>query len=1364
MTEKAKKPRKTKLKSGTVDAFAQKKQAEEKAKQKATKEGKVPYAQYLSEIAKAEGVKIADEHTTKVHPLIIDFMGKKTPVVDPTGIWSMTTPPYMRSQANLVLHSIAKPSARFHAVFDMETFQFRAGVLHHAAAQDFEDDQRNHDREDFPGIRVMKTWEDVIEYIKFKGVQLINDCVSNPGNGSKTSKIYAHNGARFDWVGLALHLGIDRHTNCFFEVLAKNDNPSEGESPDDLKKYKFTARISSHSGKSRITIEGGVGGKYKVILLDSYYLIPTKLGNLGDSLAKGVTPIQFTDPVRWINEKIRPSTITEIAEGEEPDESGRYAYGYIRIPGTNTKAQRFDVKLSGLRPYLTRAHKHTLSDFDPQTGDKNLAKLLSAECYEALTVWHSTIDDIEYTYSDIVVLINAIKRYAKKFRTIAEPLRGLLGDDVVDSLNPLSYGTISTAGFALSVAYWYEARLERTEKGIELKKFVGAQQKVVKYALVDGSTEYVRMIDGTELQDEIMSGTPILLHGIVKKGQKAIVKYPVWTTAFDNRWSRLAQNGSQTTAFQTVAEKVVEFDINSSFPNSMANGNRRKVRFDGYSSEQVDMPSARKLIPCNALIGFEDPGYRSHMPTKSMYALGLVTTERMKNEHGQDVDMLVVRGRSKILHMLQIRNGDFMCQLVPSANPELSELPVVPFRTNGSGLDSRLINGKIVEPTLAMIRGSYLAAYAAYPTVDDESMVVFLAEKLVEEEVPAPAEGEDETTARKPRVDWRPRSRHGPIMGVSVSKDLKVFGAPFRPHQKFFDVLFNTRLSEKRAAAEAKSRGDLKAVARFLADAEMTKLIMNGGGYGTYAQNKRPEDEFCIESIDECEDRINTLIGLDPSWKGMSEAIKSLTPDLAFEDDECSWSTLKASLEIHRANHEALVESGNVHATKLSSQTFIRSMRTLFTEWADNHITSFTVVQYSPQEVDENGNKVTLQMGILTAAEETSSHAIRCYASEVVAKSAITLHDGQLAAHRSPFYLAYSDTDSLHIETGRIKDFNDAQIEAIIRHYYAKHHGDLPVAGNGRVDYSAALLTMMHVLPQVYNNRPIIAEIMEVCGLSIGSGLGQWGLETTRYSKGLVMPIVEDTVYASAKTYYLAPKVYIDTDSQGIVARAKVRSVPKNDPIQPAVFQGHVVGIPSLADRRGLSHETLRYVRLDGRRKIKAGKSAEFVGARKEMSNEVNSMFSNPRRIYKDTKSSEAFSITLPEKIKERILAGEKFSPSQIGAAVMSGFGVGAEKENIVGLEDAYLEYQTKASIRGMSFSAALDKVEKNTAAVRTMISKIIETNADDDLNADVIAMPEDGDYNELMKQAMSAYEATSQAYEQEHGKPYPEDFIPFPE
>ncbi len=1227
--------RKVTLKSGTIDLLSEaekKATAKEAAAQQAAKNGEpevISYQRSQLNYARKENQKIQSERGDKIHPLVIAMSGVDTPVVDPNAIWAYKTPPVLRSPRDLVAFVIAKQDPSVLAVIDFETWQLLAGVLHHAVSLRFNDDGILLTKENRKDVKFHRTYEEIDDFFCGLMVELINKCMRDPAAG-REGKVYAHNGSNFDYVGFALSKGLDRNTKGWREVIALDKDGND-------KKYKIYYEIKSFSGKSKLTLYTGKGrgGEYRIHLIDSYHLLPAPVSALGD---KGVTPEQFTNPLRWINKHRSKTTGLPYALTEQ------------------------DV-----RPYLYLAHKRSLESFKDSGEISDIA-------YEALELWRATFDDADYSCDDVIILANALKRWATKYRLVAQPLAKLLGQDAVDSLNPFSFNTSSTAGFALSVAYWYESRLEEDENGsIQLKRSLQFQQKNRVYALIESGLGYGKILSPEEVQEELDAGTKVQRHGIVKHRDRVLIEYPIWTTSVDNRFSRMAQNGSQTTVFKTIAHKVLEVDSNSAFPAAMAKGCEMTVVKAGYTHNGLTI-GREWQVKLNALVGFEEPGYKCSMPTKVMIETGIATPEIMLNEHGHQVTMWVVRGREKILHMLQIRTGEFSVVLPPSLSPELHTLPGLSIRTPGRGLDSRLVNPRITQPAILMLRGECIAAFASTQTIDDEAMVVFLCEVGINE---------------KGRTAYRDRSRHGPIMGVAMDKSGKVFGTPHMPHKKFVEVVYNIRLEEKKRAKKAREDGNLSLAEQLSAEATMTKLILNGGGYGMYAQGLRPEVDFDLGNIDECIEIIESLAGLDPSWSGMQECVKKLAPEYHIEGEACAWPDLYAAIKIYLERKAEIENDVNARQSAIDhiNRLRISAFRQLFTAWADNQITTFTTYNHKSTELDDRGERKSQIRGIITSAEETAAHAIRPYASAVVAKAAVNLHMGQLAVLRSPFGLAYSDTDSLHAETGIIKPFDNEKAIDLVYAEYQKAYGSAPD------DHVTGLQRLMN--DHAIDTGKIFTSIMELYGLKTGELLGQWGLEKHTYAKGLVSPVMDNKAYTSNRTFYLGAKVYIDTDMHDNAARTKVRSIPKLNPVHPAVFEGFVTSIPSLADRRGLDQENFRKVKLDSTREVKFGK----------IKRRVTMLFSSPRRKYHDTGTSEPFSLEYTPGMTKRIMSGELISSESLARDAMTGIGLDENFETIRGLEQAYMTYTKEVKIQGRSFDDVSHEVSQDILAKERLIN-----------------------------------------------------------
>ena len=1214
---------------------------------------KKTYQKSQLDFARRENAKIQAERGSKIHPLVIEMYGQRTPVVDPNGIWAFRTPPILRSPTDMIAYAVAKNDPTVLGVIDFETWQLLAGVMHHMVALRFTDDGKLLTDENRADVQFLYDYDAVDQFFCDMMVELINKCRADPSL-SKEGKIWAHNGANFDFVGYALSIGIDRSTTAERKkkIIAKDENGDD-------KEYKITYEIKTFSGKPRLLIKAGVS--FRILLVDSYHILPVSVSALG---AKGVTPLQFTNPLKWIN-------------------------GHT----SKVTGEAFALTERDVRPYLYLAHKRSLESFRG-TGE------LSDVAFEGIELWKSTLVDPNYSCDDAIILVNALKRFAAKFRTFAQPLAKLLGQDAVDSMRPFSYNTSSTAGFALSVAYWYESRLEMNEETgvIGLKKSIAFQQKKQIYALVDTGMSYGKILSPEELQEELTAGTKIQRHGIVKHRERVLIEYPVWTRSIDNRFSRMAQNGSQTTVFAAIAHAMMEVDSNSAFPAAMARGCEKMTVKDGYMHDGKLIGKSNGPVKINALLGFEDTGYRCSMPTKAMIDSGMATPERMLNEQGVEVTMWVVRGRQKILHMLDLRNGEFTVILPPSKFSVLATTPGTSIRTPGRGLDSRLVNPRISQPVMMVLRGSAIASHACHPTVDDDAMVIYLCEVGINEQG---------------RTTYRDRSQHGPITGIAMDATGKIFGTPHMHHKKFVEIVYNTRLSEKKLAREARAAGQIALAEQWEAEATMSKLILNGGSYGTYAQNKKPEVDFDLTNLEECVDVIDSLAGLDPAWTGMLECVKKLTPNYKFsEEDDCSWVDLYESIRQFGEQKDAIVESGKLYAIDNITRLQTSAFRQLFTAWADNQITSFTSYSHKSTQVDENGDRIIQTRGIITSAEETAAHAIRPYASEVVAKAAINLHMGQVAIESSPFGLAYSDTDSLHAETGVIKPFDNEKAISLVRAECEKAYGSAPD------DHVAGLQRLM--TDEGADRDRIFLGILGIYGLSCGEGLGQWGLEEHKYAKGLVSPVMDGKSYMSWVTYYLGPKVYIDTDKHGNAARTKVRSIPKLNPLHPAVLEGYVTSIPSLADRRGLDQENFRAVKLDSHRDVKFGNKKR----------RVTTLFSSPRRKYPDTNTSVPFDLAYSPEVAAQILAGKMYSAHELARDAMRSIGLDEELQNIRGLEDAYMMYTSQVKIQGRSFDDVSREVSEEIFAKHRLInSQRLSENVNPDERLLIASRDVDEDY-----------------------------------
>lgn len=1217
-----------------------------------------------ADYARLESQKIMDEMDTDIHPLVIDFKGEKAVVIDPNGIYAMQTTPFLDSDENMILTHRCRKAPEVLGVMDFETWGLQASIIHHGVFSLFEDDDKLLDERAYKDVSFFYSFDQLKSILIDTLAGVIEAHKADPSRG-KTAKIYAHNGQNFDFVGFAISLGLDRNYDVEAQVMVGG------------KKQKWRISVDTFSNKSKITFATGQGHGYRLQLIDSAHLLPDRLKNLGGALAKGETPLQFTDPIKWINQKTRGN------------------------------GKPFSLKQDDVAAFMVNAHSKSLEECKED---------LSEEAYEGLQIWKNTIDDKEYSCADAVVLINALKRYARKIRQFSAHLGEMLGHQVVISIEPFSYNTISSAGFALSAAYWYSSRLEKDEHGrIHFKKYL--TQNIKQYALVDRVTGMSRIIGVTEAEMWMSRAVPVQKHGIILPGvplevidekgkvskvnEMVLIEQPIFTSALDNRFSKIAQNGSLTVVMQPIGRRIRKFDINSSFPAVMANGVKKKIKANGYDFiNTAGQPD--RVVPdtetVNALIGYEDPGNRCSRPTIPMIEFGLATKESMLNERGEEVDMWVVRGREKILQMLQFRNGEFTCILPPSTDPFLRLNPLIPIRTPGLGLDSRLINAEIIKPTMLLIRGEYLAAYAAYPTEDDEAMVVYLSE------------------IKKGERTERHRSRHGPIVGVTCARDssgaISIIGVPHRPHKQFMDMLFNTRLSEKKRAEKLARENQFDLSLQAKADSQITKLLMNGGSYGSYAQSNKPELDFNLSSFIECAEVIDRLRGLDPHWQGMFYGLEAIAKyiNVDLDYDTCSWRVFDTAIEEFQAYYEKTAYEGSALYLQNIKKDWIKCMKRFFYEWAGNQLTQFTTYTY--KSINSEGLEVRAQRGILITFDKTASHAIRPYPCAVLAKSAVALHEGQRSVWNSPFGLCYSDTDSLDLETGFIRNTGlTLEVMSLIGDEYKRRLGSEP---SGEVGYRDALEIMMHqyefdgIPASKPGNDKLVIDILKTAGLSISTDLGAWGIEETKYSPKLVFKENEEGEkvdqdgkgYVPYLAHYFAPKVYAYLDENSNCGAATVRSVPRATAIHPPLLRGFVIGTSSLGDRRGLSPQSLKKVNLNDTRRIRKAKNKHIT---------VPSLLSNPRRIYPDEYSSKPFPLDISAQMEQQILDGRMFSAGEMTRNLVKNFSIDEGKTVIRGLELGLDQYERTVRVAGMSYFEGREKVKAEEIQATKLLKRIQE-------------------------------------------------------
>ena len=173
-----------------------------------------------------------------------------------------------------------------HYVFDIETCGRRPDLIHMAVLMPI-DDTKNPLY--FHAESSLETWDEIEShfYLLLQG-------------NAKRTKIWAHYGASFDYVGLADHLGV-AYGHAIKNTIAKAN----------VKSLKKTVKINAETidviwsvkvwgNRQRLVLKiDGKGMQNRIDFDDSSYHMPGKLSNLG---AKGITPLQYTDPDNWLSE------------------------------------------------------------------------------------------------------------------------------------------------------------------------------------------------------------------------------------------------------------------------------------------------------------------------------------------------------------------------------------------------------------------------------------------------------------------------------------------------------------------------------------------------------------------------------------------------------------------------------------------------------------------------------------------------------------------------------------------------------------------------------------------------------------------------------------------------------------------------------------------------------------------------------------------------------------------------------------------------------------------------------------------------------------------------------------------------------
>lgn len=1204
----------TPLKSDLIDKMAERqakerlRRNEERAARKAAIERgeeykpKLSYSEYQQREHRNQGERQYLELHTPAHPY--------SEGVDVRGLWACHTPKSLMGPATHILKSPIKPIPQIYAVMDIETWQFRAGVLHHGGLFEFDPNGSLYTEADLSRVTIFKSWSELKEMLVGFMTRLISEA-EEAGQKKAVGKVWAHAGSKFDWVGLALSLGITRNKELHEEILVNG------------KKKNIRWVITSYSNKARITIRNGSGkGGIKLELIDSYWLAPSKLSSLSSAIVKGELPLQFKDPLAWLAK------------------------------------HGITVKLPQVRKYLIEAHLKPLEEFQG---------MISENAYKALELWKSTIDDIRYTQSDVLVLANALISYTESFNEITANLKPLLGEQLVRMIHPLSYNTASTAGFAVSSAYWYASQLQQDGRGgHEIKESLKPQYKENIVAACPPGDGRPRLLSPEEAEVVLANGENLQHHGMMLGEEETYIVNPVFIHKTYNQFLTRSSMGGRTEVVATrnkPGTRAMAVDLNSSF---------NEVAMSGVDIRVPDLGG--KAL--NAGKGFYIEGFLQSYPTRVMKESGIAIREDVMNEHGQMVKAWVVRGRLNILKMLQFRGGDFMVKLQESESPYLNDIPCIPFKIQGKDLDSRNIYPRIAEPTLAAVPSAILGYYLSKPTKCDEDVVVYLCIR----------NGEN--------TGWTDLSAHGPIRGIQASIRKDANGANYvyteghciMPHAQFVATTYGMREKARNKAEEFFKKGNLEQYRYFSSKSDTFKRILTGGGYGAYAQGNRPDLDIDLTDLESVIKVMEGLAALDPEWDDVDVFVRRLQQDIPaaeasdyaiVEDTLLGWPQLFRRLQRQLKEQEDL-EEAIAKETDPVARAFMddelvslqskhaRVPNELFASWAAAHITTYTTYpEYQPRRF-EGAREAPRLHGLLSLAEQTADHAIRSYANQITDKAQVALAKVIEAAYSCGYQLLYWDTDSCHFAVPWSTDPSVSEEEVVRRE-------------------------------------------MEATGLvAFGTGLGQLKFEDKDIQEGLCLPGEEGKRLVAHHAVYLSPKVYFLMDEHFRVLACRVRSVPRANPIHQAVGQGYQYSVPGLGDRRGLQAESFRNVNLFGERSVDFGDSFDVRGKK------IESIFASPRRRYNDMFSSKPFDAKIPEHMKTRIAKGGKITPAALCNSIAKEMSLDKNLDNIRGLKDAFAFYAKNAKIAGETFFEQTNRVKKEIQYARELSENLHNVDLED--------------------------------------------------
>lgn len=1189
--------------------------------------------------------------------------------VCPTGCNMTETAPPLFGPTNHVLHVKLRPDPEFIAIFDIESWAFHASVLQHAVLLLIDPNQESVGEDAFGRVKVIRTWGDVVSEFKELLARLY---VTQMSKGVKRGrgKILAHNGAGFDWSGLAKYLGIDINTDSVEDYFIEGKKAYKPIIIDDeldvvenavTSKHKMRWTIENFGDKPRIYLSCGSQNAFVLELLDSFWIMNVPLSQLGSGgIEKGVTPLQYTDPVKWMND-----------EG-------------------------FKVTHEDVHPYIDQAHRYELTPegkwaglFEFKDGlDERVAEVqvydqhpnalaLKDEAFKAILHWKQHLGDKELLYSktDVVVLANALCRFFALSRQLGVP-------------NPASFNTAAMIGLAAMVNTAYESSMDIDRETKQLKpRFklkhdrYGSYEKGQMRLLTSEDTKIIKSggklsskkaaeeepdFDFDDFMTEDLEYEPLAKeirtqhHGYVesKSNLQILMTNPWYCSRAANQLFRIVQRGGRCevwAANNMAGTSVVVLDAKSMYPSVMADG----VKFWIKDLQEWS----------NVLRGFIDPRLLRFGANDNLETFGLVTKRKVtrkvtewdysklqgikesqpstipgQTENFEDVapggrfsDALVIKevttedafvcGRINALKLLQIRGGMFYCRLPRTKCDFFRKYPIIPQQLGGGDIENRAVYA------------DWQGILETYCTA--EELVLFLSE-----------ETEDDDAVE---INLE-RSLHSSILGIYTKmKDGKptYSGKGWSPFSKFVRDTYSRRRSadtkvkeieakiEALAAEAAISGADPAIKSRLLAEADaaraegfILKLLMNAGGYGPLAQQHSPQFDFPVESLSQAIEVMRRIAVQDPDWDRISNyvahfdhALKSFDENHeSYSGDKPAWANIIQrilQLEVHLRPFVAQRARIEMKIAKAGGSIEGAFQTALGLSRKGDRGTALDILGVADVEgeviegIDPAWREVLTRLEALNQKIDIVTRIITGLLVDYGESHLCTYEHypsiDPMGRHIKRFMISLPDSTASHA-------IRPWAVSVTAKSRVSLHLGMRAVhdAGNGQTRLLYGDTDSIHFsVPYIKGEDPEITARRILSGnsyITIGRDLGMWDFEAKFVRADLAIAGHESgSKVVCRHAYYASKKVYMFCDEHFNILDCRARGVPRINSRMQASMVGYVMRISKLGDRQGISASNFRVIRLASKKPIQ---HANELGDEEQA--EIPGLFAGFNRHYPD--------------------------------------------------------------------------------------------------------------------------------------------------